>query len=178
LPGIENIPEYSLFEETLYYKAGASIAAIGTPDFRIIDKAVIAKSTNNVQAVLQAHGHIPTKGERGAFGYGILTTQGLNAIMVSTTHEGKDSEDQTNAADTRWHNHFVKLVSNPKDCGDDLRVESITFQSPGEVVINKDKAVMSNLPAKFTGTDAFSKSLLHSILELMCKMYYHLPSNL
>ena len=73
-----------------------------------------------VQAVLQAHGHIPTKGERGAFGYGILTTQGLNAIMVSTTHEGKDSEDRTNAADTRWHNYFVKLVSNPKDCGDDL----------------------------------------------------------
>ena len=84
MPGIENIPGHGLFEETFYDKAGASIAAIGTPDFRIIDKAVIAKSTNNVQAVLQSHGHIPTKGEGSAFGYGILTTQGLNAIMVST----------------------------------------------------------------------------------------------
>jgi hypothetical protein len=89
LSGLENIPGYSLFEETLNDKAGASIAAICTPDYRIIDKAVIAKSANNVQAVLQSHGHILTNGEGGAFGYGILTTQGLNAtIMVRTTHKG------------------------------------------------------------------------------------------
>jgi hypothetical protein len=152
LSALKNIPGYSMFEETLNDKAGSSIAAIGTPDYRIIDKAVIAKSSNNVQAVLQAHGHIPTNGEGGAFGYGILTTQGLNAIMVSTTHKGVyDSEDQRNANDPRWHNHYVKLVED-SNCKDGLKVESITFQSPGEVVVNKNKAVMSNLPAKFTGT--------------------------
>ena len=154
LSALKNIPGYSMFEETLNDKAGASTAAIGTPDYRIIDKAVIAKSANNVQAVLQAHGHIPTNGDGGAFGYGILTTQGLNAVMVSTTHKGVyDSEDQKGTNDPRWHNHYVSLADVPGDpCGSNPAVTSITFQSPGEVVVNKNKAVMSHLPAKFTGT--------------------------
>ncbi len=36
----------------------------------------------------------------------------------------------------------------------------ITYQSPGSVIINKDKAVLSNLPATFTGTDSFTKKPL------------------
>ena len=35
-------------------------------------------------------------------------------------------------------------------------MKSITFQSPGSVVVNKDKAVLSNLPAQFIGTDALT----------------------
>lgn len=154
LLGLENIPGYSLFEDAIDDKAGASLAAIVTPDYRVIDKAVIAKDVNKVQAVLQAHGHIPTKGEAGAFGYGILTAEGLKAVMVSTTHAGiKDSEDQRNAADPIWHNHYVSLGSPPgSPCGSDPQVTAITFQSPGDVLVSKDKAIMSNLPGKFTGT--------------------------
>jgi hypothetical protein len=131
-------------------------------DYLEIDKAVVAKAANKVQAVLQAHGHIPKDGSGGAFGYGVLTTQGLNAIMVSTTHAGVlDSEDQRNANDPRWHNHYVSLaVDENGPCGQNPAVTSITFQSPGEVVVNKNKAVMSNLPSTFTGTNALTGASL------------------
>ena len=88
-------------------------------------------------------------------GYGILTAEGLKAVMVSLYFMLvlKDSEDQRTAADPRWHNHYVSLGS-PTDtpCGIDPQVTAITFQSPGDVVVSKDKAIMSNLPGKFTGT--------------------------
>lgn len=124
----------------------------------IIKSLYLAKAANKVQAVLQAHGHIPKDGSEGAFGYGILTNQELSAIMVSTTHKGVlDSEDQRNANDPVWHNHYVSLAVNPVGpCGSNPAVTSITFQSPGQVIVNKDKAVMSNLPAKFTGTNALT----------------------
>lgn len=127
-------------------------------DYHDIDKAVIAKAVNKVQVVLQAHGHIPTNGDGGAFGYGILTIQGLNAVMVSTTHKAVlNSEDQRNKNDSRWHNHYVSLAVNPAGlCGPNSVVTSITFQSPCEVAVIKDRAVMSNLPAKFTGTNALT----------------------
>ena len=160
LPGLENIPGYNLFEGMVGSSTSGSSNAVpqASEDYLDIDKAVVAKAANKVQAVLQSHGHIPTNGDGGAFGYGILTTQGLNAIMVSTTHKGVlDSEDQRNKNDPRWHNHYVSLAVNPVGpCGTNPAVTSITFQSPGEVVVSKDRAVMSNLPAKFTGTNALN----------------------
>jgi UDP-N-acetylmuramyl tripeptide synthase len=86
----------------------------------------------------------------------------LNAIMVSTTHAGVlDSEDQRNANDPRWHNHYVSLaVDENSPCSQDPAVTSITFQSPGEVIVNKNKAVMSNLPSTFTGTNALTGAAL------------------
>ncbi|MGD9672569.1 MAG: hypothetical protein AB7U98_03700 [Candidatus Nitrosocosmicus sp.] len=158
LMGLENIPGFDIFKEM----AGDSNIVASTQDanadYLDIDKAVVGKTAKNVQAILQAHGHIPKDGSGGAFGYGVLTTQGLNAIMVSTTHAGVlDSEDQRNANDPRWHNHYVSLAVDPTGpCESDPAVTSITFQSPGEVVVNKNKAVMSNLPAKFTGTNALT----------------------
>ena len=78
--------------------------------------------------------------------------------MVSTTHKGvSDSEDQRNANDPKWHNHYVSLAVDPTGpCGSNKVVTSITFQSPGEVLVSKDKAIMSNLPAKFTGINALT----------------------
>ena len=150
--GLDKIPGANLLEKFL--GNGNSNPSSASAPYLDIDKAVIAKSSKEVQAVLQAHGHIPTNGEGGAFGYGLLTNQGLKAVMVSTTHKGVyDSEDQRNANDARWHNHYVSLdtpIGGP--CGTDPQVTAITFQSPGQVVVNKDKAVMSNLPGKFTGT--------------------------
>ncbi len=86
----------------------------------------------------------------------------MNAIIVSTTHKGVlDSEDQRNKNDPRWHNHYVSLAVNPAGpCGPNPAVTSITFQSPGEVAVSKDRAVMSNLPGKFTGTNALTGSPL------------------
>jgi hypothetical protein len=157
LIGLDNIPGYDIFKEMASDSNSASTQDTNA-DYLDIDKAVVGKTAKNVQAILQAHGHIPKDGSGGAFGYGILTSQGLNAIMVSTTHAGVlDSEDQRNANDPRWHNHYVSLAVDPTGpCESDPAVTSITFQSPGEVVVNKNKAIMSNLPAKYTGTDALT----------------------
>lgn len=160
--GLDNLPGYDTFKGLIGKDNSNKAVITSNADYLDIDKAVVGTAANKVQAVLQAHGHIPTNGNEGAFGYSILTTQGLNAIMVSTTHKGVlDSEDQRNANDPRWHNHYVSLAVNPTGpCGSNPSVTSITFQSPGEVLVSKDKAVMSNLPGKFTGTNALTNKPL------------------
>ncbi len=110
-----------------------------------------------MSAFLETHGHIPTNGDGGAFGYGILTSEGLDAVVVSTTHAGVlDSEEQDDANDPVWHNHFVTLGQGSDSCGDDPNVESITFESPGQVNINDNNADLTDIPASFSGTDALS----------------------
>ncbi len=122
-----------------------------------IREATIDASSNEMSAFLETHGHIPTDGSGGAFGYGILTTEGLDAVVVSTTHAGVlDSEEQDDADDPVWHNHFVTLGTGSDNCGDDPNVESITFESPGQVNINDNNADLTNIPASFSGTDALS----------------------
>jgi hypothetical protein len=126
-------------------------------DFLTIRESTIDADSNEMNAFLETHGHIPTNGDGGAFGYGILTTEGLDAVVVSTTHEGvQDSEEQTDANDPVWHNHFVTLGENSENCGDDLQVESITFESPGQVDIENSNADLTEIPASFSGTDALS----------------------
>ncbi len=110
-----------------------------------------------MSAFLETHGLIPTNGDGGALGYGILTSEGLDAVVVSTTHAGvQDSEEQTDANDPVWHDHFVTLGQDSDNCGDDLKVESITFQSLGQVDINDDNADLTQIPTSFSGTDALS----------------------
>ncbi|MCI0563062.1 MAG: hypothetical protein MN733_31680 [Nitrososphaera sp.] len=78
---------------------------------------------------------VPTDGSEGAFGSGILTSDG-DAILVATTHGGVlDSEDQSFTMDPIFHNHFVRLGEVP-DCGSDPGVVDISWQSPGRVVID------------------------------------------
>jgi hypothetical protein len=58
----------------------ASIAFASTSsddeDFLNIREAIIDADSDEMSAFLQTHGHIPTNGDGGAFGYGILTTEG------------------------------------------------------------------------------------------------------
>ena len=155
---MDKIPGASLLEKFL--GNGNNNPNSGNPNYLDIDKAVIATDPKKIQAVLQAHGHIPKDGTGGAFGYGILTEKGgFDAVIVSTTHKGvldsvKQNGDKNNPV---WHNHYVSLGKNDF-C--ETVVLDITYQSPGSVVVNKDKAVMSNLPATFTGTDSFTKEPL------------------
>ena len=126
-------------------------------DFLNIREATIDADSDEMSAFLETHGHIPTNGDEGAFGYGVLTDEGLDAVVVSTTHAGvQDSEEQTNADDPVWHNHYVALGQDSDNCGDDSKVESITFESPGQVGIRDNNADLTNLPASFSGTDALS----------------------
>ena len=126
-------------------------------DFLNIREATIDANSDEMSAFLETHGHIPTNGDGGAFGYGILTTEGLDAIVVSTTHAGVlDSLEQENADDPVWHNHFVTLEQNSAECGDDPKVESITIESPGQVNIENSNANLRDIPASFSGSDALT----------------------
>ncbi len=159
IAGLDKIPGVNLLEKFL--GNGNINPTSGNPDYLDIDKAVIATNPKNIQAVLQAHGHIP-KDSNKPFGYGILTEKGgFDAVIVSTTHKGvldsvKQNGDKNNPV---WHNHYISLGTNSL-CGTNPAVMDITYQSPGSVIINKDKAVLSNLPATFTGTDSFTKKPL------------------
>ncbi len=137
--------------------AFASTESNDNEDFLNIREATIDTNSDEMNAFLETHGHIPTDGSEGAFGYGILTTEGLDAVVVSTTHAGVlDSEEQEDADDPVWHNHFVTLGTGSDNCGDDPNVESITFESPGQVNINDNIADLTDIPASFSGTDALS----------------------
>jgi hypothetical protein len=115
-------------------------------DFLNIREATIDAGSDEMSAFLKTHGHIPTNGDGGAFGYGVLTSEGLDAVVVSTTHAGVlDSEEQNGANDPVWHNHFVTLGDDSKNCGSDKAVKSITFESPGQV------------PDSVSGTDALTR---------------------
>src|ERR1044072_7424850 len=126
-------------------------------DFLNIREATIDADTDEISAFLETHGHIPTNGDEGGFGYGVLTDEGLDAVVVSTTHAGvQDSEEQSNASDPVWHNHYVTLGQDSDYCGNDPKVESITFESPGQVDIRDDNADLTKLPASFSGKDALT----------------------
>ena len=100
---------------------------------------------------------IPTNVTEGAFGYGILTEDGDDAILVATTHAGVlDSEEQRFIEDPTWHNHFVRL-GEVAECGEDQGVVDITWQSPGEVEINDNIASISGVPTdEFEGWDSIT----------------------
>ncbi len=55
-----------------------------------------------------------------------------------------------------WHNHFVTLGENSENCGDELQVESITFESPGQVDVNDNTADITQIPESFSGSDALT----------------------
>ena len=125
-------------------------------DFLAIKIATTQSKTNELEAKLVTHGLIPKDGSGGAFGYGILTSAGLDGIIVATTHGGVlDSAVQTNADDPVWHNHFVKLASQAA-CNGGPGVVDITFESPGKVNVNGNSIQLRDIPSTFTGTNALT----------------------
>ena len=101
---------------------------------------------DELNARLTTEGEIPTYENEEAFGYGILTEDG-DAILVATTHPGVlDSEEQNYILDPTWHNHFVRLGDDVERCGEDPGVVDITWQSPGEVRTNDNRARISDVP--------------------------------
>jgi hypothetical protein len=123
------------------------VLATVAESFLVIERARVAVEDNELEARLITEGLlIPTDGSEGAFGYGILTDDG-DAILVSTTHAGVlDSEEQNYILDPTWHNHFVRLGDDVAECGEDQGVVDITWQSPGQVEINDNRARISDVP--------------------------------
>jgi hypothetical protein len=153
---------YSLALMLIAMPTTLSAFAASSNDFPTLQKANVITNKNSIMAILKAHGHISTTGDQGAFGYGLLTKKGGNdAIIVTTTHKGVlDSEVQKDANDPVWHNHFVSLAKDNQFCGGDLAVQSITFEQPGDVSIHGQTAKLTDIPSKFTGTDALTNKKL------------------
>jgi hypothetical protein len=117
---------------------------------------------NQLEARFTNEGPISTSGTEGAFGYGILSK---NASLVAHTHRGiLDSEDQSSSEDPIWHNHFVTL-GNVEQCGENLGVVDITWQSPGEARIDDNNATISQIPTtEFEGRDSITNEPLSMML--------------
>ena len=81
---------------------------LASPGYLIINNAIVQSAGLN--AILRTNGVIPTDGSGGAFGYGIVTSAGLSAVIVATTHQGvRDSVTQGSGAGPIWHN----AISHP-----------------------------------------------------------------
>jgi hypothetical protein len=121
-----------------------------------LQKALVVKSHSGIPlAVLKAHGIIPKDGSK-AFGYGLLTDKGLDAVIVTTTHAGVlDSIKQKDKNDPVWHNHFVSLKNPDPICaGNMLQVDQITFKEPGNVRVFHDNAFLTKIPKTFTSPNS------------------------
>jgi len=103
------------------------------------------------KSVIATFGDIPRQGQGGAFGYGVLTSGG-DSIIVTTTHPGVlDSALQKGDINSPvWHNHYVKLGSDPNCVGSTnptgLSVADISYESPGKVNVEGKKAVLKDVP--------------------------------
>ena len=137
--------------------AVSPIIVSAVSDFLNLRDVLVRKNPSGLDAVFKTHGLIPRDGSGGAFGYGLLTSKGLDAVIVSTTHKGVlDSETQRNANDPIFHNHFVKLKTGVALCGSNPAVEKITFQSPGNIKIKSTDALQARIPKSLTGTDSLT----------------------
>jgi hypothetical protein len=115
-------------------------------------------SNGALDAVLQTGGNIPKDGSSGAFGYGIITKAGYNAMIVTTTTPGvRDSTTQGSESGPVWHNSFARLAVVPGGvCGSDPEVKAITFEQPGMVYVKGSQASIASIPPSFTGTDSIT----------------------
>jgi hypothetical protein len=112
--------------------------------------------TGGFDAFLKTHGLIPQNGERGAFGYGILTTDAFSGITVATTHGGVlDSAVQQDQSDPAWHGHMLTLKDDPGNCGTDPAVDKISWEQPGNVIIKGKIAKLIGIPNNFVSPDSF-----------------------
>jgi len=125
-----------------------------------LEDASITNSNDTISADLNSMGLMPLDNESGAVGYGLITTEGTDAILVSATHAGLlDSEIQKDASDAVWHNHLVKL-GEVSVCGDEPGVIDITFESPGESKMKERGLIMVDLPKSFTGTHSLNQETI------------------
>lgn len=113
---------------------------------------------NNVTTDIKftAKGEIP---ENAGFnwGYGIITAGGN--VIATTSHPDLpivDSELQETPDDPVIHNHYAILETNEL-CGDNPdngfnpSIQDLTIESPGEIFVKQNQAILKNLPPSVTG---------------------------
>ena len=124
----------------------------------ITKSAVITDSSELEKVRIYTGLDVPVDGSGGAFGYGVISGAGLDAIIVTTTHAGvKDSIAQVDADDASFHNHYVTLheLADDAKCPG-LEVKDISFQEPGDVSVSGKIVVMEDTPYYFAGTHSLS----------------------
>lgn len=140
-------------QTVLFGAAFVAIAAIMFASPALADEieeffAVADANKKSIHATIIADDDIE---EEGAYGFGVITSAGLEGILVTTTHGGiQDSAAQTDASDTSFHNHYVALTDNgnTEDTCPGLEVVDITWDAPGDVTVIDNVAVFDG-PAKF-----------------------------
>ena len=146
------IAQEEVMEEAMMEDAMMSISYI-------TKSAVITDSSELEKVRIYTGIEVPTDGSGGAFGYGVISGAGLEAIIVTTTHAGVyDSIAQEDADDASFHNHYVTL----HDLEDDakcpgLEVKDISFQEPGDVSVSGKIVVIEDTPYYFGGTHSLSQ---------------------
>ena len=127
-----------------------SVFGLAAESFLTIERSSIVTTDDDdgeLTAELDVEGvQIPTNGTHGAFGYGLITDDGDETILVAHTHPGLlDSEAQRYIEDPNWHNQFVKF-GDVEQCGEDQGIVDISWQSPGEVGIDDNIVRISDVP--------------------------------
>lgn len=178
IPSLELVPMITKKLMGISLAAVFAIAMIASPigvdaagSFLDVKKAkVVTDSSELEKAKFSTKGQIPTDGSGGAFGFGVITGAGLEAISVTTTHAGVlDSEAQLgNANNPVFHNHYVALQDS-QTVGTTycpgFEVRDITWQEPGDVDVDDKKANMEDVPYYFAGTHSLSGAPINFLAD-------------
>jgi hypothetical protein len=153
-----------------YSPTTASAIAIPDPnnDYLDVKKAIINIDKDVItDIVFKTRGEIPKYGTEENFGYGVVTSvNGTLNVIATTSHPNLgivDSELQVDEHDPVFHNHYVVLGTDAENCGIDeqrrpnLSIADLSFESPGEVFIKDNAAILRDLPpsaeGQFTGEE-------------------------
>lgn len=118
--------------------------------------SIVQMRDQNVEAIINSEDAIE---ESGAYGYAVITSTGLDSILIATTHGGVlDSAAQTDASDASFHNHYASVQDSQVDGSGlcpTLEIKDISWDEPGTVTVLDDAAIFDG-PAEFSSTHSLT----------------------
>jgi hypothetical protein len=84
----------------------------------------------------------------------VTLVNGTLNVIATTSHPELgivDSELQEDEFDPVFHNHYVALGMDEANCGDNPAVSDLSFESPGELIVKGNTAILKNLPPSALG---------------------------
>jgi hypothetical protein len=118
--------------------------------------SIVQINDKNIGAIINSDDLIE---ESGAYGFGVVTSVGLEGILITATHGGVlDSAAQTDASDASFHNHYVSVQDSKVDGSGlcpTMEVKDISWDEPGDVTVLDDAAVFDG-PTEFKSTHSLT----------------------